>query len=550
MRRLETSPFLFIDAKSLQTSSETRQAAARHAINCHVQRWRVERARRKRNHDLQRDTRKTCEALGLPQSSRPTSVTNNSYFQDIESDDTGERTASVEAVPDIPTGDAQEMILVRHTRPPSLRSLNINSFAGAEVQVDTWTGRSFQYFTWTWKVFACDGRVNGSFCLRPANMPSKGPPNAISRPRDIIRNCLYSEMHKYALLASCAARMKYVTMNRLERYDSAESYAVKAIFSLRKYLKLHPKIDQHVIVDVFFLCTYEYYANKYQSAKIYLHIIASMVESLGGFRHIDEYVRRLCWMGDISVAFETDSAPILPLAWEPPTLPRESLDGRAVDAKWASPSAPGNELLNLDHHLGSQLGQITADLVSCAQVIQSVVSANRAIDRQMMFEQGIAILHRLLLLQSPPANAPLSALKQECVRRALIIWDFAIVIRGAGNSASAINVSNTKTVRPTMAQRLKRALCDAESVSSSCWDTERELLLWITGLGSSVAGPERKWFAERFARLSKALEIRSFEQLSKSFSKYLYLECFESSHLIRLAGLLVQGRGAEALARF
>ena len=113
-----------------------------------------------------------------------------------------------------------------------------------------------------------------------------------------------------------------------------------------------------------------------------------------------------------------------------------------------------------------------------------------------------------------------------------------------GGAAARTSKTNPRLARPLIAARLKQAICHVEDLSSSCWDSHHELLFWMVGLGSCVAGPgdDQLWFIDRFVQLARLLQVGSTERMSDLFREYLYLEKFEMGDLVWLAGLVVQQR--------
>jgi hypothetical protein len=394
--------------------------------------------------------------------------------------------------------------------------------------------RMLQYFTFTWKPFTCSCEANTHLCMFPCELESELPNHQPSANiSEIVQNCLTNKTHMYALLASCAGRMKHISNHDFNSIAKPESYLAKAIHALREQLITTPEVDQEVIRDVFFMYTCEYFSQNLDCAEKYLRILRSMVERIGGFSCIDIYDRRLYWCGDIGLALETGRPPILP-AFESSRIYHTYRSGESSILKM------GRAFQRYDGFITTQIDEIVTDIISCAQSIQYIIAARLTIDKQRMFEHGADFAHRLLCLFEPQTNCSLEDLREECTRQTLILWVFNVMI-WTGNAAARTNQTNPRLARPLIAARLKQVICHMDYLSSSCWDSHHELLFWMVGLGSCVAGPgdDQNWFKDRFVRVAGLLQISSVERMSDLFREHLYLENFERPDLEWLAGLVV-----------
>jgi hypothetical protein len=88
----------------------------------------------------------------------------------------------------------------------------------------------------------------------------------------LFRGALSNEMHMYALLSATASRMKFVSGVSFEGHCAPELFMQKALRSLRLYLESYtsPAIERQVFLDVFFLCTCEWYSQNYPMALMHL----------------------------------------------------------------------------------------------------------------------------------------------------------------------------------------------------------------------------------------------------------------------------------------
>ena len=215
------------------------------------------------------------------------------------------------------------------------------------------------------------------------------------------QNCLKNKTHMYALLASCAGRMRHVSKNELYSTAKPESYLAKAIHALRGHLINTSEVDQEVIRDVFFMYTCEYFSKNLDSAETYLRILRSMVERLGGFSSIDTYDRRLYWCGDIGLALENGCPPILP-AFESARIYHTYCSGESSILKM------GRALQRYEGCIASPLDEIISDMISCAQSVQCIIAARLTVDKRRLVEHGMDFLHRLLLPPCTASHLPVS----------------------------------------------------------------------------------------------------------------------------------------------
>jgi hypothetical protein len=352
----------------------------------------------------------------------------------------------------------------------------------------------------------------------------------------------------YCLIATCAGRIRSVEADIVQHIDSPETYMAKAISLLRNFLKDYPVIDEQVIIDVYFLSTFEFYLKNYSVAQIYLRIIKSMVENIGGFRHLGEYARRLLWNGDVSVALEHPSQPILPPIWTPQPI-STSLGGRiGLDGTPVLTNGMGSSFYQHDDIMSPNLLAAVAEICYYAKLLKPSTAVELTPDTQTVFERGTALLHRVLSF-GPDAEAKPdpNSLKGDCCRYALTLWVWNVFIRGASNTAVtshgvSTDVTDARQMRPIIAKQLKRAIVRACKYANESTINLKvyQLRLWIIGVGISGAeqGKTKDWYCDCFVQLANALKVRTIEQVSHIFSGYAYLEGFESNNMKQLADLL------------
>jgi hypothetical protein len=416
----------------------------------------------------------------------------------------------------------------------------LDPFASTEIPVDSGIQQMLQYFTFTWKPFTCSCDVDTHLCIIPSEVDAAKttqlPSANIKNIKDIVQKCLNNKMHMYALLASCAGRINYITGRELPGISRPESYLAKAIHALREHLLETPEVDHDVIRDVFFMYTFEYFTNNLDCAERYMRILRSMVERLGGFSCLDTYDRRLYWSGDIGLALETGCAPILP-----------AFDDLRIYHTYRSDQSSaqkvGRAFQRYECCTKSPLDKIISDMISCTTSIQYIIAAGLHLDKQRLFEHGADFSHRLMSFDSPQDVDYLTQQLIECCRQALLLWTFNVMV-WFGAPAERTAKTNPRLARPLIVARLRRAICLADEISSSSWDSHHELLFWMVGLGYCVGGPgdDEAWFENRFVRVAELLQIDDIEQMSALSGEHFCLETYEKDDLTRLAKLVAERR--------
>lgn len=548
-----SQPSLLFVNENLQ--SKRREPRSRSFIQRHVQRNHADKSRRQKNASLKGNLLKTQELLGWLERDQPDSlslvVDQGKCPQRRDDSEANNRKAcnhrlSLE-LDNSMFRRAQTLVGSKHTT--SLSGKCFSSFAYTDVEYDDMVHRSIQYFTSDWKPFACKCDVDTPLCTWPGKINSPRCPEHILSINEIVRKCLHNKMHMYALVATCAGRIRSVDKDIVEHIQRPEMYMAKAINLLRNFLKEYPVIDEQVIIDVYFLSTFEFYLKNYSGAQIYLRIIRSMAESLGGFGCLGEYARRLCWNGDISVALENPSQPILPPIWTPqPITPRPSNQTTLEDLPVLTNNM-GSAFQNHKDFLSPELLAIVAEICSNANLLKSARTAQSTLTTQMIFECGTSFLHRLLSCGSNmEASRDINSMKEDCCRYALALWVWNIFIRDASNMATDIDyaastdVTDARQMRPIIAKQLKLTIVRACAYANECKIDliEYRLRLWIIGVGISGAEPgkARDWYTDFFLQLANALQVSSIQQISDIFHGYIYLEQFECHNMRRIAELL------------
>ena len=521
--------FLFVNGDATSRSlSKIEAPKLRPVINRHVQRWSFETRGRKKHTSAQHHVKRRLDQKGEDQPVPPPEASN----------DLAPETAKIDVIcPEAFTSKVNDLHLAVDV--PQLKACiwsegnYLDPFSSPDFKVDAGVYRMLQYFTFTWKPFPCSCEADTQFCIFPTEKDaSLATKHASANTNEIVQNCLNNKTHMYALLASCAWRMRDVSQNEVNSVlAKPESYMAKALHALREHLVNAPEVDQEVIRDVFFMYTCEYFSQNLDNAETYLRILKSMVERIGGFSCIDTDHRRLYWCGDIGLALETGGMPILPALKNGARVYHPYRSGSSSILKMGKALQPSKPVL-------SPLDEIISDMISCAQSVQCIIATGLTVNKERMVEHGTDFLHRLLCLKAPEDTCGLEEEREECCRQALLLWTFNVMI-WQGEAAARTNQTNPRLARPLIAVRLRQAICHVDNLSNYSWDAHYELLFWMLGLGSCVAGPgdEQQWFVHRFARQAELLQVRSTEQLSDLFRNYLYLERFEKADIVWLAGM-------------
>jgi hypothetical protein len=533
------SRFLFVNGDINSTSlSKISTPNLRPVINRHVQRWAFETKGRKKQTSAQQPIKRR---LGQKREQPAPGAES--------SDDGAPNQAKVDIVRRKKSSRSNSSGHGSSVETPKVKACiwsegnYLDPFASTEIPVDSGIQQMLQYFTFTWKPFTCSCEVDTHLCMFPSEVDAaktKQQPSAnIKNINDIVQKCLGNKTHMYALLASCAGRMKYISNQELPGISRPESFLAKAIQALREHLINTPEVDHEVIRDIFFMYTCEFFTRNLDCAEKYMRILRSMVERLGGFSRLGTYDRRLYWSGDIGLALETGCAPILP-----------AFDDLRIYHTYRSDQSSalkvGKAFQRYECCTASPLDEIISDMISCTISIQYIIAAQLPLDRQRLFEHGADFSHRLMSFDSPHDIGNPTRQLVECCRQALLLWTFNVMI-WSGAAAARTTKTNPRLARPLIAARLKRTICRVDETSSSSWDSHHELLLWMVGLGSCVAGPgdDERWFEDRFVRVARLLQIDKIEQMSALSREHFCLEMYEKGDLTRLAELVAQRRGQE-----
>jgi hypothetical protein len=530
------SRFLFVNGDLNSTSlSKISTPNLRPVINRHVQRWAFETKGRKKQTSAQQPIKRRL-GQKIKQSAPGTD----------SSDDGASDKAKVDIVRPKKTSKSNSNGHDSLAQNPKVKACiwsegnYLDPFSSTRIPVDPGILRMLQYFTFTWKPFTCSCEVDTHLCMFPSEVhvaKTKQQPSAnIESINNVVQKCLNNKMHMYALLASCSGRMKHVDHQEIPGIATPESYLAKAIHTLRGHLIDTPEVDHEIIRNIFFMFTCEFYTRNLDCAEQYLRILRSMVERLGGFSRLDTYDRRIYWCGDIGLALETGCAPILP-AFDDSRIYHTYRSGQS------SALTVGAAFQRYECCTASPLDEIISDMISCTISIQYIITAELPLDRQRLFEHGADFSHRLMSFDSPPNTSIITQQLVECCRQALLLWTFNVMI-WFGATPPRTAKTNPRLARPLIAARLRQAICRADEISSSSWDSHHELLFWIVGVGSCVAGPgeDELWFEDRFVQVAGLLQVENVEQMSALSREHFCLEVYEKGDLVRLEELVARRR--------
>jgi hypothetical protein len=533
------SRFLFVNGDLNSTSlSKISTPNLRPVINRHVQRWAFETKGRKKQTSAQQPIKRR-----LGQKSKQSAPGVES------SDDGAPDKAKVDIVRHRKTSKSNSSRYDSSAQNPKVKACiwsegnYLDPFSSTGISIDPGIFRMLQYFTFTWNPFTCSCGLDTHLCMFPSEVEvakTKRLPSAnIESINNVVQKCLNNKMHMNALLASCSGRMKHVDRQEIPGIATPEFYLAKAIHALRGHLTDTPEVDHEVVRDVFFMFSCEFYTRNFDCAEQYMRILRSMVERLGGFSRLDTYDRRIYWCGDIGLALETGYAPILP-AFD------NSRIYHTYRPSQSSGLTVGTAFQRYECCTASPLDEIISDMISCTISIQYIIAAELTLDKQRLFEHGADFSHRLMSFDSPPNASIITRQLVECCRQALLLWTFNVMVWFGTTVARNIG-TNPRLARPLIAARLRQAICRADEISCSSWDSHHELLFWMVGLGSFVARPgdDELWFEDRFVRVAGLLQIKDSEQMSALFREYFCLEVYEKGGLIRLEKLVAQQRRPE-----
>jgi hypothetical protein len=311
-----------------------------------------------------------------------------------------------------------------------------------------------------------------------------------------LRGVLHNKMHMYSLLASAAARMRQVSHVKFSRSEGPEYFSYKVIGLLRDYISsIGPGFNRQAMLDVFRLCTCEWYLQNYDAARTHIGCIRPFWNSLTfSTCDIDYYIHDCFSSNDIFLALETDTLPVLALTWETTSLSDAPKDTTSAEA-YPSPRSPyQNTGLGQNLRMGSSLydaakadlfgSQMTAIIFDMLSIFEMTGPAGRLLEAAASGVQWIS-RKKKQGTDSPPAFTQIWG-REECVRRTLLTL------------LSCVSVSATRRSGKLDMSKLAERL---QLSATQCWesvhvsDVRTWLWIYVTGAFAAEGCDERQeWF--------------------------------------------------------
>ncbi len=538
-KKNHSKQFLFINERTPETTLfNYKDPRLKLAVNRHVQHRRVKDSQRGKLAPKQRCLNRSHETSGATKDSSRKLWSEKRYIEPDVQEATSEHDDS-----NLSGGHqiATESSKTQSSPSRIIASDVMNNLAVTSLSLDHQSWRMLQYFTIAWKPRACLCDAGTPLCSYPEERATRSWSRHVSiSVGEIFQNCLADDTHMYAVLASCAGRLKYVGNASPVGLNPPEYYLAKAIRLLRRHLDLYQKIEQQILHDIFFMYTVEYFARNIETARSYLRVLGSMIKTLGGFTHLDTYAQRLFWLGDMNLAILSGCQPILPCLGDYTMQLIHILRLSNITSKTPQITRLGKSFYHHEDIMTPELRVCVRNLISYARKVQQASAANLLEHQQIMFEHSVTLAYHLLSLPPPSPDCSLPEQRQECLRQALLLWTDHVLIC-ANNECVKTSGVNSWRSRRSIAYRLKKAICRADELSCTSWEPHGDLLLWMVGLGTSVAGKgeDREWFENKFEHTAVKLDVRSVKHLTSLFRGYLYLDSIEGPDLARLERLLL-----------
>jgi hypothetical protein len=200
----------------------------------------------------------------------------------------------------------------------------------------------------------------------------------------------------------------------------------KAITDIRAYLQscADKIVDKHVVIDIFYLCVFEWYLQNYDSALTHLTAVSHIMNSLDANSKFDEYMQETICYNDVFISIETSTPPVIPLTWDaqPLTTTRwaQIRTELSTNQQYRRMSTGFIGILS-QHIFGAAMEVILAEFIVWIDVAQYTwicKTATKA-EAEWIFRKGKAILHRFVPIPAiSPKDLALSPSqrKEECCR--------------------------------------------------------------------------------------------------------------------------------------
>ena len=325
---------------------------------------------------------------------------------------------------------------------------------------------------------------------------------------------------------------------------SPEISMSRALRTMREYfaqLSTAP-MDDHVILDIFFVALSEFFRQNFVAMRTHLLMIRHIVNSLGGFKNVSQYIREVCCYTELCFALRTGEVPVFEMMWDPgPMQCYRALQDKSTS--WpARIKACGNgfESAMREGFFDGIAKRIIEELVNDIPALEYVRSNAEIVpaDSQWVCIRSRAILHRLMSLETPTWQAPLQERKVHCVISTLI---------------KLLGYENLCITPIRYPEAVRRRLIDALECSNSdfsqegSWGKHNDMLLWImiTGARIARASDDEGWFMSRAVQGCRILGLESYDDLHGLVRKFIWVENRQCPALMKLAGHILIAQAEE-----
>lgn len=303
--------YLFINKSAESESlSNCKAKKTQTKINAHVQRFRLSSRRRKAHSNEDDANRPTSEPRSLyrPFQGRDLeAVAAYAERGNNESGIVGQLRQRTEAF-----NTRQQVVPLLHSN-NFLEGDAFDPFRATAVPVDKATHHVLQYFLHLgWKAHLRNiGRANQSQWSK-----------AFGEVASVVHGCLFNQMHMYAFLACIPMRMEVDGLPSIVPMASPEVRMAKALRAMRAYFDplSQTAVDHQVILDVFFMSLSKFFRRNFVAMGTHLRMVGHMVNSLGGFGSVSQYIREVCCYTELSFALRTGEAPLFEMTWDPGSM--------------------------------------------------------------------------------------------------------------------------------------------------------------------------------------------------------------------------------------
>lgn len=407
----------------------------------------------------------------------------------------------------------------------------VDPFDSTATRIDSWTHNVVHYYInkLTPDCFIAESRPS---CPAPGQFRS-----AINAR---IQACLSSELHMFSLMASCSSRMRrFECVTSQSKETSPEYFVDKAVKALRQHLETKPTtINSFIFLDILSLSVAETFMHNHKAAATHLLLIQRLSAHMGGLKEFDPFLREMFSIGDVNLAIEADSVPILSLEWsewKQESLPAKRMAeiSKLAQIDYSLPALEPGILLGWDKtYFSVTILSIVADLAAYLQAAQYIWNQPHSMpgDRKWIFLRGSGIIHRLLSLKGMAEYTSPQPEVEECCRIALLILSHGVVGHARARQFMKVWAPRTKAA-------LLRSNCQERKLAGNPWSARPEIFVWVLSVGFYVAEgtEEADWF---LIELTKAVAILGDSPRS-AYNRFLQAFFFlEDGARVKLLGIL------------